>query len=119
MQTNQEWRQYIKGNIVNLPKLPNDIPKKPEQVYSEWINWNTFLGVEVSKYNSNREFWPFEVARSFVHKLGLKRLVDWNAYCVGKFTNLPAKPIEIPSNPHSKYKNLGWKGYSDWLGKND
>jgi len=56
------------------------------------------------------ELLPFEVAREFVHKLGLKSSKEWAEYC--KSGN---KPSGIPHSPYRAYKNH-WKGWSDWLG---
>jgi superfamily II DNA or RNA helicase len=114
-----DWRKYLKNEFPNLPSLPSDIPRKPDAVYKEWVGWPTFLGVkEISKFNSKRSFWSFAEARDFVHKLGLKKQIDWQDYCAGheRFAHLPAKPLEIPSNPSKKYKNQGWKNHADWIG---
>lgn len=117
LKTAKDWREYVSGRLPNLPELPDDMPKKPDEVYEEWIDWTTFLGnKEVSKFNSQRTFLTFEQAREFVHKLGLNNLKDWQDYCAGKIENLAEKPLEIPSNPSKKYKNSGWVNLQDWLG---
>jgi len=44
--------------------------------------------------------------------LNLKNWSEWSEYCKsGK------KPINIPNAPKIIYKNKGWKGISDFLGK--
>ncbi|GAB4185879.1 MAG: hypothetical protein Tsb0015_03220 [Simkaniaceae bacterium] len=110
-----EWRKYISGSFPNLPPLPLEVPKKPNQVYPNF-QWHEFLGSKINKMNCRREFWPFEKARQFVVKLGLKRFEDWVDYCAGKLPHLPKKPLEVPSNPQKKYKDTGWKGYAYWMG---
>ena len=53
---------------------------------------------------------PFEEAREFVSKLGLKSSQEWNEYCKsGK------KPANIPSSAPRTYVRQ-WNGWSDWLG---
>jgi hypothetical protein len=117
LKTAKDWRKYIKGKLPNLPPLPSDIPRKPDEAYKEFTDWATFLSNDkVSKFNSKRDFWTFEKARQFVHLLGLKNQNEWTNYCAGKLTHLPPKPLEIPSNPNKKYKNEGWNGLKDWLG---
>lgn len=116
LKTAKEWMKYIKGEFFNLPPLPVDIPKKPDESYEEWTDWPTFLGSPLNKFNSRRSFWEFEIARKFVHSLQLKCQKDYVNYCAGKFTHLPQKPNELPSNPSKKYKGCGWKGEKDWLG---
>jgi hypothetical protein len=56
------------------------------------------------------KFLPFEEAKDFVYKLGLKSSQEWNVYC-----NSGSRPNSIPRNPPSKYKDE-WKGWGDWLG---
>lgn len=117
LKTAKDWVRYINGEFQHLPPLPENMPRKPDQAYDEWVDWPTFLGNhEVSKFNCNREFWSFEEARNFVHKLGLKNQKEWNDYCAGKLKHLPDKPIEVPSNPAKKYKGKGWIDLKDWLG---
>jgi superfamily II DNA or RNA helicase len=53
---------------------------------------------------------PFEEARAFVRKLGLK---DQNAW--GRYVQSGKKPADIPSNPHLTYANDGWVNLADWL----
>jgi hypothetical protein len=59
----------------------------------------------------DKRFLPFEEAREYVRKLGLKGVKDWWKYCKsGK------KPMTIPNAPFSTYRNE-WDGFSNWLGK--
>ncbi len=56
------------------------------------------------------KFLPFNEAKQFVHKLGLKTQLEWGKYCKsGK------KPIIIPTHPERIYGSE-WKGIGDWLG---
>lgn len=116
LKTYVDWVRYIKEELDDLPSLPDNMPRKPDEVYKEWISWTEFLGGEISKFNCNREFWSFNDARNFIQKLGLKNQKEWQKYCAGKLAHLPPKPLEIPSNPEKKYKNLGWKNTKQWLG---
>ena len=54
---------------------------------------------------------PFEEARTFVRKLKLSGLRDWQKY--KKVGNLPS---DIPRTPNLVYADSGWKGMGDWLG---
>ena len=59
----------------------------------------------------------FKEARSFVHELGLKTNLAWRQYAFGRIANMKvALPADIPVCPESVYKDIGWKGYGDWLG---
>ena len=57
-----------------------------------------------------RRLRPFEKARSFVRRLGLKSSGQWREYCKGSL------PPDIPANPNQTYANKGWVGMADWLG---
>lgn len=107
LKSRTEWRKWCtSGN------KPVDIPVAPDEAYKkEWIGWGDFLGTgNVSVWN--KKFRSFKEARTFVRSLNLKS-TEWKEYCSsGK------KPDDIPSAPHSAYKNE-WKGYADFLGTGD
>ena len=50
--------------------------------------------------------WSFKKARTYVHKLKLKSRNEWSLYCKNRIKRLTPKPLEIPSVPRRKYKNL-------------
>ena len=116
LKTAKDWLRFIKGEFPHLPPLPTDIPRKPDEAYDEWVDWPTFLGSPITKFNNKREFWDLERCKQFVHPLKMKCQREWVDYCAGKMTHLPPKPLEVPSNPSKKFKNKGWKGEKDWLG---
>jgi hypothetical protein len=58
-----------------------------------------------------KKFRDFESAREFARSLHLKSQTEWRKYRISK-----QMPGDIPSNPNSTYKNVGWKGYGDFLG---
>jgi hypothetical protein len=63
--------------------------------------------------NSKRIFKNFNDARSIVRTLGFKSVSEWKNYCTSG-----QKPLDIPSNPNTTYKNKGWVDFNDWLGSN-
>ena len=104
LESGADWKAYCRSG-----KKPNDIPVAPWQVYADvgWTSWADWLG------NGRRvgNWRPFEDARSFARRLGLKSSEAWNAYCrSGK------KPQDIPKKPDSVYADAGWAGMGDWLG---
>jgi superfamily II DNA or RNA helicase len=66
------------------------------------LDWADWLGTE---------YWPFEKARDYVHKLGLKNVEDWYDWC--KSGN---RPRYMPSSPDDRYRDEGWVDWYDWLG---
>jgi hypothetical protein len=104
----KEWVEYC-----NSGQKPSDIPRAPEKKYAGhgWINWGDWTG-KGAHYSTPRQFLPLDVARAFVHALNLKSVEQWYEYCKSGM-----RPADIPANPHLVYKDKGWKGYLDWLGK--
>tara|TARA_B100000767_G_scaffold242830_1_gene240137 strand:+ start:104 stop:277 length:174 start_codon:yes stop_codon:yes gene_type:complete len=52
------------------------------------------------------------ICQPFTSKLGLKNRTEWREYI-----KAAKKLNNIPSKPESVYKNKGWKGWADFLGK--
>ena len=74
--------------------------------------FRTVINFQCLQYSLNRkEFWPFEKARDYVRKLGLKTNSDWR-----RFTKSGKLPKEIPIHPSRDYRNKGWISSEDWLG---
>ena len=56
-------------------------------------------------------FLPYEQAREFVRKQGLKNQKEWK-----DFSKSDRKPDYIPAPPHKVYRGKGWTNLGDWLG---
>jgi len=106
----KEWIEFTKS-----PEFPSNIPKYPEKYYKGkgWVNLGLWLGTDRVS-NSQKEFLSFEIARNYSRALLLKSSAEWRKFC--KSGN---KPLNIPSNPASVYKENGWISYGDWLGSNN
>jgi hypothetical protein len=91
---------------INDPRLPSH----PERVYkNNWRGWGDFLGTG-NLINKEKVFLSFNEARKITRELGLKSNKDWRKYSKQK------RPINVPGNPDSFYKDNGWKGWPDFLG---
>jgi superfamily II DNA or RNA helicase len=97
----KQWNDYKK-----LYKLPEGIPKTPEEVYKEsgWTNYFDWLG------NKQKLFIDFKKARVFAQKLKFKSRAEWT-----RFTKSDDFPDNIPTVPSKTYKNSGWVDWSDFL----
>jgi hypothetical protein len=102
-----EWRVLSQSQS----RLQN-IPAKPDRVYSNdgWKNMGDWIGTGFIS-TKQREYLDFESARKYVRLLKLKNTDEWRNYCKSIL-----RPLEIPSNPHTIYKNNGWKSLGDWIG---
>src|SRR5262249_20206569 len=120
--TQLNWLLFIEGAICSLPRLPDNIPRKPNLVYAkEWKSWNDWLGPKrsLTLRRTGKQRAPcreFNAARDFARTLNLNGLVEWYAYIFGLRGNLPRLPADIPSHPYYTYRKSGWKGWGDFLG---
>jgi hypothetical protein len=108
LKNRKEWIEYTKSS-----KKSNNIPNYPNHVYKNngWISWGDWTG---TGYVKNKEYCSFHEAKKFVQKLRLTSWEDWNKYC--KSGN---KPDDIPTNPAYVFKNKGWAGITEWLGRSE
>jgi predicted helicase len=116
--SNKEWRRYCGGYRHDLPNKPDDIPSNPSNTYRDkgWKGYGDWLGTgRIS--NSNRVYLSFVKARKVVRHLKLKNRTEWMLYCKGELDGYSPKPDNIPTNPNRSYRDKGWEGFSDWLGK--
>lgn len=117
-----EWLAWRSRGMPGKPKRPRDIPSRPHEFYKdEWTDWPDFLGYGKKL---GREWWTFDKARAWVHKLELWRYRpqgggqrSWKEYCYKGFPGLPPRPKDsIPTAPDMVYAKSGWKGFQDWVG---
>ena len=103
-----EWKKFCESG-----KLPKNIPKDPNKSYANkgWTHMRDWLGTSTYPMR-NRKYRTFEDARRFIHRLKLRSVGDWYAYCKsGK------KPDDIPSDPRPRRIFKGkFEGWQDWLG---
>jgi len=107
LKSKSEWFIYCKSDIYN-----NCLPKSPNNVYrSEWKNWGDWFGTYTIA-PQKMVFSDFETAKLITKKLNIQNTDDWR-----RLSKLKKIPNSIPSNPDKKYKDKGWKGWADFLGK--
>ena len=113
-------------NFCHSRNKPDNIPGFPHLVYkNEWRGWDDWIrGKGITHFQnkipkldvpnkSNSKYLSFEQARQFVHKLGLKKIKDWENY-----SDYGEKPDTIPSNPGVIYQKE-WEGWLNWFGIDD
>lgn len=120
LSTQAQWRLYCQGSLDNKPKIPLDIPLKPERVYKNdgWKGYPDWLGNKKRASPKFNAYISFNDAKAYVHGLSLKNVKEWELFCKGKITRLGLKPQNIPTHPDRAYVAQGWKGFGDWLGTN-
>jgi superfamily II DNA or RNA helicase len=108
LKTSKEWIAYAKSG-----KKPLDIPASPQVTYRDkgWSGSPDWLGSE-NVWTQNREYRSFEEAREYVRGLDIKTNKEWE-----EFAKSGDRPEDIPRFPEKPYRNEGWSGYPDWLGK--
>jgi hypothetical protein len=116
LKNENEWKEYCRGKLPGYDPKPTDIPASPKMTYGSlgWLGYMDWLGRPWKKV-IRKSAKNFDEARAFARSLGLKNQSQWNDYYKGKYPNLPPKPYNIPKNPHTVYKNQGWRDWPDWL----
>jgi superfamily II DNA or RNA helicase len=112
-----EWRAFCAGNSHHSVKLPDDIPRHPDQTYADsgWAGMGDWIGNGFIAH-SKRAFLSFNEARAFARSLALASETEWVAYCNGGISAKPPLPPGVPKAPWTKYKHAGWVSMGDWLG---
>ena len=104
----KEWIAYCKSG-----ELPIDIPSKPQRTYkaSGWINLGDWLGNNRIA-TQKRKYRSFKEIKEFAQKQKLSSGKEWITYCKNNII-----PYDIPKYPNKVFKEKGWKGWPDFLGK--
>ena len=103
LKSKKEWQSWLKSG-----HRPNNIPSVPQKIYKDkgWKDWADWLGYK------NVDFLRFEVAREVARSLNLKSQKDWHVW-----SKSGKRFKSMPSNPSKIYRDKGWSGWTDWLGK--
>ena len=103
---NGSKREYTKKCKSLSVKLPTVAQKKYAE---EWTTWSDYLGNE-NIHNSKVVFIEFNEAKKLVISYGFGSADEYLA----KYKTLPGG---LPAVPHKIYKDKGWSGWPDFLGK--
>ena len=103
LKSHLEWVYWCKSSM-----RPDDIPSNPVTKYQDfWVSWGDWLGT-TNTDPQNREYLPFDVAKSYARSLNLKSSSEW--YVVYKDAD------DLPRNADQVYKIEGWISWADFLG---
>ena len=84
------------------------------EVFSEYIDESELkenLQIKLWEKLSKFQWMPFEEAREYVQGFNFKSRLEFDQFRIkGLIDN-------VPSNPDKYYKNNGWSGYGDFLGR--
>ena len=107
LKSKKEWHDWAKTGVrpANTPFCPDEIYK-----HDGWQGYGHWLGTG-NVAPKDHQFLPFNKALLYARSLKLKTVKRWEAW---RMTG--ARPVNIPSNPHTFYKHDGWQGYGHWLG---
>jgi hypothetical protein len=105
LKNQKSWIVFAKSN-----KIPDNIPKNPNQVYKNkgWEGMGDWLGT-----GKTRNYRSFAKAKKFASILRLTGANEWRT-----FVKSGKLPKDIPANPNQVYKNKGWTSWGDWTGTN-
>lgn len=110
-------KKWLKDNLnlksstefrkVNLPYF---IPKKPYNVYVDWISWSDFLEYKPFKRDKGNEYLSYEDSKIWIKN-------NLNNFTVAKYRQSSKEdklPIFIHKKPEIYYRE--WISWYDWLG---
>ena len=103
IKTYGEWTLFKKSSTFHKYNLA----KAPETVYKDkgWKGYPSFFGkIKVEKYD-------LIAAKKYIKTKKIKTLKEWQNF------SKTDRPEFIPSNPQRLYRDKGWKGWDDFLGK--
>lgn len=111
----EDWRDLVEDKYSSLQHLPENVPSNPDYIYKYhgWKNWKDWLINPTKRI----QYTPFFEAREFVRCLRLKAKSEWFDYIQGKDPVHNNYQLVIPLRPHLEYRDKGWEGWTDWLGK--
>jgi hypothetical protein len=106
------WRDFLNDMVALIEEYKMVLPVRPHLEYREsgWISWEDWLGSDINYHD-------FVSTRKFVHSLKLQTKKAWVDYCQGRLTNKPRKTDSVFTYPEIAYRDEGWMGWEDWLGK--
>ncbi len=113
-----EWLRFCDRELPEKGELPTDIPSYPDSKYKGdgWEGWADWLGTD-NYAPGSKVYRGFPEAREFARGLKLASRDEWYRFCADKLPEKGARPRDIPANPSSFYRDTGWNGWRDWLGK--
>ncbi len=106
------WAEWCRNGF-----RPKNIPSSPSTFYRRqgWEDWKDFLGSAERFHESKqkRKQWrSFPETRQLAHSLNLWKIEDWKEWAATS-----ARPDDVPEKPDYVYRNEGWAGWRDFLGK--
>ncbi len=111
IKSSRDYFNFVKtkDSVVNLPTVPYRVYKD-----SGWVDWKEFLGYNIRR-TANREYVSFEKAKMFCSKHKFNSSNEYKEF----LKNNPNMITEnfFTSKPERVYKDDGWKGWADFLGK--
>jgi hypothetical protein len=112
--TEDEWREYTRGERPDLAPLPRDVPANPRRRYrgEGWSGYVDWLRTQLPTPTWRR----FDAARAHARALKLGSRAEWLAYCDDALPEKGSLPSDIPREPQHVYWGQGWKDFADWLG---
>jgi len=90
-------------------KIPKNLTSSPHTYYKDWSSWNQVLGNNYKRKKHKKKFFiTYIQCHKKVKKLKFKN----------RFEYLKKRDKSMPSDPAHIYKETGWNGWNEFLGKN-
>ena len=97
------------------------IPAGPHKIYKDngWISWPDFLGYDLKEKDHKKKLYKkklFIEMKKMVKGLNISSKSEWSKWYNGNLLDKPDFPEHFVKYPESAFRELGWKGWADFLG---
>ena len=105
-----EWRSFLRDS-----KVDNSIPRRPDTAYKNngWIGWSDVFDRPVRR---NKDFLEFSEFKFLLKSNNIRSKKEYRLFYQNCSNETKSR---IPFDFESTYKNKGWKGWADFLGKEE
>jgi superfamily II DNA or RNA helicase len=111
--SSREYLDYSKSD-----GFPIFLPRVPHRFYKDkgWDDWQDFLGYEISKTKTIKKVLKYEEAKEKIKYFNVKTSIEYKS--LFEDNDFTEKHL-LPLKPERVYKESGWEGWANFLGKEE
>lgn len=111
IKSSRDFAKYRK-----LDDFPVFLPGVPHRFYKSegWIDWKDFLGYEKKNTAPKKKYLDFFEAKELIGRMKIKTSIEYKRLFLD---NEFKTSTLLPFKPERVFRDKGWQGWSDFLGK--
>lgn len=111
------WARFGESNAKRIADtLAEDLAHYQHYAYNDIEDTLRIICERLGIETTRSKWQPYQKAQQFVASLQLTCHREWVEYCEGNRTDLPPKPVDIPRQANTVYKDK-WLSWPVWFGK--